>query len=181
MSAAPDTHPSQSQAVTDLLAANAHYVEEDFPGPLPMNPARRMIVLACVDPRVDPALVLGLRQGEAAVVRNIGGRVTPDLLRSMQLLQTIARPSVGESAPVGSWTFVVLQHTDCGITRLADRPDLLGPYLGLPEEQILPADVTNPHHAVTTDVARLSATLGAQFTVVGLVHDLQTGAVAVSG
>lgn len=69
-----------------LATRNADFAAHRFPGSLPLMPSLNALVVGCVDMRVDPALVLGIGLGEAVVARNIGGRVTPDLLRSMALL-----------------------------------------------------------------------------------------------
>lgn len=165
--------------LTALLDGNARYVRDGFPGPLPIAPARRTVILGCVDPRVDPARILDLREGDAAVIRNVGGRVTPALAQTATLLQTITRADGAARAPAGTWTFVVLQHTDCGITRLADRPDLLAPYFGIGTDEVASRTVGDPHAAVAGDVARLNGMVAPQFTVVGMVHDLSTGRVHV--
>lgn len=168
-----------SSELTALLEGNARYTAGAFPGPLSMAPARRTVILSCVDPRVDPARILDLREGDAAVIRNVGGRVTPELIQGMGMLQTITRADGAVQAPTGAWTFVVLQHTDCGITRLADRPDLLAPYLGIDVDEVASRHVTDPHAAVADDVARLAGMISPQFAVVGMVHDLDTGRVRV--
>src|ERR1700745_2151583 len=79
-------------------------------------------VLGCVDSRVDPSDVLGLELGEGVVMRNIGGRITPATLRSWALLGLLSqgRPPRGH--------LVILHHTDCGITRLADYPEQLAAF-----------------------------------------------------
>jgi carbonic anhydrase len=91
-----------------------------------------MIVIGCVDPRVDPAAVLGLNNGEAAVLRNVGGRVTPAALRTMAMLTKVSQANQ-DSAPAGVWNLVLLHHTDCGMTDLASYPDLLAEYWLMPD------------------------------------------------
>ena len=85
-------------------------------------PNVRAIIIGCADMRVDPAHVLGIKPGDAVVMRNIGGRITPRLLEQLGLLGRIGE--VAEEVPGGGGEFhiVVLQHTDCGITRLAGTP-----------------------------------------------------------
>jgi carbonic anhydrase len=80
--------------------------------PFPTDPALR--VIGCVDSRVDPRDVLGLRLGEAVVMRNIGGRVTPEALRSWRLLGRL-----GSGQPPTGGQLAILHHTDCGIRRRA--------------------------------------------------------------
>jgi len=125
--------------------------------------------------RVDPALLLGLELGEAVVVRNIGGRVTPDLLQSLALLGMISRAD--GIAPSGDWNLVVLHHNDCGITRLTGFPEPLAAYLGVPEEELEAKAVTDPRASVAVDVAALKRVPGlpANWIVSGLVYDVTTG------
>ena len=76
----------------------------------------KAIIIGCADMRVDPAHVLGIQPGEAVVMRNIGGRITPGLLEQLGLLGRIGE--VAGEIPGGGEEFhiIVLQHTDCGIT-----------------------------------------------------------------
>ena len=88
-------------------------------------PNVKAIIIGCADMRVDPAHVLGIKPGEAVVMRNIGGRITPGLLEQLGLLGRIG--DVAKQIPGGGGEFhiIVLQHTDCGITRLAGDPAML--------------------------------------------------------
>ena len=178
---APTPTPTPQSA---LLEGNARYLEHGFPGPLTIAPKRRRVILSCVDPRVDPARILDLREGDAAVIRNVGGRVTPALMQSIAMLQMItradARDQPAAQGPAGTWTFVVLQHTDCGITRLADHLDMLATYFGIEVDEVASQNVTDPNAAVAGDVVRLTGILAPQFTVVGMVHDLDTGRVRIT-
>jgi carbonic anhydrase len=97
-------------SVTDeLLSANATYTPE-APGPLPMPPARHVAVVACMDARLDVYRLLGLQVGEAHVVRNAGGVVTDDVIRSLAISQRL----------LGTTEIVLLHHTDCGMLTFAD-------------------------------------------------------------
>jgi carbonic anhydrase len=91
-------------------------------------PNVKAIIIGCADMRVDPAHVLGIEPGEAVVIRNIGGRITPGLLEQLSLLGRIGE--VAREIPGGGGEFhiIVLQHTDCGITRLAGDPAMLAHY-----------------------------------------------------
>jgi hypothetical protein len=75
--------------------------------------------------RVDPAHVLGIKPGEAVVMRNIGGRITPGLLEQLGLLGRIGEVAGAIPGGGGEFNLIVLQHTDCGITRLVDDPAML--------------------------------------------------------
>jgi carbonic anhydrase len=102
-------------SVTDeLLANNARYAES-FSGPLPLPPSRHVAVLACMDARLDVYRVLGLGEGEAHVIRNAGGVVTDDEIRS---------PAISQR-PLGTTEILLIHHTDCGMLTFTDE-DLLG-------------------------------------------------------
>jgi carbonic anhydrase len=101
--------------VTDeLLANNARYAES-FSGPLPLPPAKQVAVLACMDARLDVYRVLGLSEGDAHVIRNAGGVVTDDEIRSLAISQRL----------LGTKEIVLIHHTDCGMLTFTDE-DLLG-------------------------------------------------------
>ena len=98
-------------SVTDeLLAANARYAES-FTGPLPMPPSRNIAVLACMDARLDVYRAHGLAQGEAHVIRNAGGVVTDDEIRSLAISQRL----------LGTKEIVLIHHTDCGMLTFTDE------------------------------------------------------------
>ena len=160
-----------------LMTRHTEFAAHRFPGVLPLAPSLKTVIIGCVDMRVDPALLLGLELGEAVVVRNIGGRVTPELLRSMALLGMISRADGIE--PGGDWNLVVLHHTDCGITRLTKFPEPLAAYFGVPEEGLEAKAVTNPWASVAVDVDALKRVPGlpASWIVSGLVYDVTTGRV----
>ena len=143
-------------------------------------PSVKAIVIGCADMRVDPAHVLGIEPGEAVVLRNIGGRVTPALLEQLGLLGRIGE--VEKKAPGGGGEFhvILLQHTDCGITRLSSDPALLTHYFGVQQGELKAKEVTDPRAAVTVDVASLRAIpLPGAWLVSGLVYDVATGLVEV--
>jgi len=74
-----------------MIARNARFAETAFAPELKILPSAGTIVVGCVDPRVDPAYVLGLEQGEVAVIRNVGGRITPALLETLAVLRVVAK------------------------------------------------------------------------------------------
>jgi carbonic anhydrase len=98
-------------------------------------PNVKAIIIGCADMRVDPAHVLGIRPGEAVVMRNIGGRITPGLLQQLGLLARIGEVA-GEIPGGGEFHLIVLQHTDCGITRLANEPAMLSQYFQVSETDL---------------------------------------------
>ena len=101
----------------DLSERNAHFAATRFDADLTINPRGNMMIIGCVDPRVDPAHVLGLDNGEAAIIRNVGGRVTPATLRTMAMLSKVGQANAETRHP-GVWNLVILHHTDCGMTDL---------------------------------------------------------------
>ncbi|EWM18695.1 carbonate dehydratase [Kutzneria sp. 744] len=167
--------PEGPDAMDVLVDGNRRFAETDFRPDLTMRPSLATIVISCFDPRVDPAVVLGVGQGEIGVLRNIAGRVTPRTIEELVMLREIGR-SVGPGIGPG-WEIVVLQHTQCGITKIEDRPDLLTPYFDADPGG---KSVTEPHSAVRHDVAVLRAeTQLAGVAVSGLVYDVTTGLVEV--
>jgi carbonic anhydrase len=140
-------------------------------------PLAKAIIIGCADMRVDPARVLGIELGEAVVIRNIGGRVTPSLLAELGMLGRIGQ--VAGKAPGGGGEFhiIVLQHTDCGITRLANETAMLTQYFQVQESDLGAKAVMDPRAAVASDVATLRAVPGlpGDWLLSGLVYDVATG------
>ena len=166
-------------AIDSLIQRNEEFATHGFAADLSLMPTLRTIIIGCVDPRVDPAHVLGIQPGEAIVIRTIGGRITPATLQTMALLGML--PQLEGAGPVTGLSFVVMQHTDCGITRLARVPDQLAAYLGVAPEDLETKAPRDPYAAVAVDVADLTAlpSLPAGSTVSGVVYDVETGRVEV--
>lgn len=93
----------------DYLANNAVYAET-FEGPLPLPPSKGVAVVACMDARLDVAAVLGIKEGEAHVIRNAGGVVTADEIRSLAISQRL----------LGTREIILIHHTDCGMLTFTD-------------------------------------------------------------
>ena len=93
------------------LAANQQYAEKFALGHLPMPPARKLAVVACMDARLTVEQFLGLKTGDAHIIRNAGGLVTEDALRSLII----------SSHLLGTRTYYVIQHTDCGMLTFTDE------------------------------------------------------------
>ena len=140
-------------------------------------PNVKAIIIGCADMRVDPAHIFGLKQGEAVVIRNIGGRITPGLLEQLGLLGRIGQVAGKIPGGGGEFHIIVLQHTDCGITRLAGDPAMLAHYFQIPEGELKTKTVTDPRAAVAVDVAALRAipALPGAWLISGLVYDVATG------
>ncbi|MBA3905785.1 MAG: carbonic anhydrase [Pseudonocardiales bacterium] len=93
----------------DLLANNSRYAET-FSGPLPLPPAKGVAVVACMDARLNVYGILGLNDGEAHVIRNAGGVVTEDEIRSLAISQRL----------LGTSEIILIHHTDCGMLTFTD-------------------------------------------------------------
>jgi carbonic anhydrase len=97
-------------SVTDeFLRNNAAYAER-FAGPLPMPPSRHVAVVACMDARLHVSAILGLKEGESHVIRNAGGVVTDDEIRSLAISQRL----------LGTTEIILIHHTDCGMLTFTD-------------------------------------------------------------
>lgn len=144
-------------------------------------PNVKAVIIGCADMRVDPAHVLGIKPGEAVVMRNIGGRITPGLLEQLGLLGRIGEAAGEIPGGGGEFHIIVLQHTDCGMTRLARDPAMLARYFQIQEGELRTKTVTDPCAAVAGDVAALRAipALPGEWLISGLVYDVATGLVEV--
>src|ERR1700683_4755739 len=152
-----------------------------MPSLLRAMPNVKAIIIGCADMRADPAHVLGTKPGEAVVLRNIGGRITPGLLEQFGLLGRIGEVAGEIPGGGGEFHLIVLQHTDCGITRLAGDPAMLTHYFQIQEGELKTKAVNDPRAAVTVDVASLRAipALPGGWLVSGLVYDVSTGLVEI--
>ena len=97
--------------VSELLAANATFARSYTSSELPVEPARKLAVVTCMDARIDAFAVLGLRNGESHIIRNAGGVITDDVIRSLCLSQRF----------LGTREIVLVHHTDCGLQRVDER------------------------------------------------------------
>ncbi|MFE5136271.1 carbonic anhydrase [Streptomyces fagopyri] len=162
--------------VETLTDRNAEFAKNGFTEGLRMMPALKTIVIGCVDPRVDPAAVLGAEQGEIAAIRNVGGRVTPRTLMELVMLRKVTQAAGADLGP--GWELVVLHHTQCGIGLLADQPELLADYFGTDAAGLPAQAVGDARAAVAHDVAALRAESRLEgVRVSGLVYDVETGRV----
>jgi carbonic anhydrase len=102
---------STTMSVTDeVLLANQQYASKFDSGNLPMPPARKLAVLACMDARLTVEQLLGLKTGDAHIIRNAGGIATEDALRSLIISHHL----------LGTQEFIVINHTDCGMVTFSD-------------------------------------------------------------
>ncbi len=101
-----------SDIVKEVLAANEAYAKNfGNKGQLPMPPARHFAILTCMDARLDPAKYAGLAEGDAHVIRNAGGRVSDDAVRSFVISHKL----------LGTNEWFVIHHTDCGMETFSDQ------------------------------------------------------------
>jgi carbonic anhydrase len=142
-------------------------------------PNIKAFIIACADMRADPAHVLGIKPGEAVVLRNVGGRFTPGLLEELALLGRVGAVAGGIPGGGGEFHLIVMQHTDCGIARLAGDPAMLAHYFQIQESELKAKAITDPRAAVAGDVAALRAipALPGAWLISGLVYDVATGLV----
>lgn len=165
--------------VEELVRRNARFGVGGAFADLAFPSAETLRVIGCVDSRVDPSHVLGLELGEAVVMRNIGGRVTPAVLRSWQLLGRLGRGGAGGQSEGGPPHMVVLHHTDCGIKRLADYPEMLAAFFEIPVTDLDAKAVSDPYAAVSIDVDIVRRALPAGLLVSGMVYDTDTGLIEI--
>ena len=96
--------------IPEFLKANEHYAGSFTKGQLPMPPARKVAVVACMDARLNVYAILGLQDGEAHVIRNAGGVITDDEIRSLAISQRL----------LGTREIILIHHTDCGMLTFTD-------------------------------------------------------------
>jgi carbonic anhydrase len=149
--------------IADLLAANKGYAAARA-NVASALPDRHLAVITCMDARIDVFAALGLHLGEAHVLRNAGGRVTDDVLRSLAL----------SSHVLGVDTVVVMQHTKCGLAGVTDQElhQLTGADLGF-----FPID--DHAAALREDIGLLAATpfLTPLRVIAGFIYDVESGQV----
>jgi carbonic anhydrase len=141
-------------------------------------PKLRLLVVTCLDPRVDPAHFLGLGLGDAVVIRNVGGRVTPEVINDVAFIGQLAE-NVLRDGPL--FEVAVIHHTQCGTGALADDAFRrnYAQRIGVEETALRERAVLDPAATVAEDVERLRSApaISARVTVSGHVYDVVTGLV----
>ena len=154
--------------VDRVKQANASFAEGFDRGDLEIPPSRPLVVLTCIDARVDPARFLGLDTGDAHVIRNAGGRATEDAIRSLLISSWL----------LGTRDFAVIHHTDCGMTKFTDAVlrDMIRDQAGV-EVDIEFLSFPDPEQSARDDVDAIRGTKGFPegVTVSGHVYDVRTG------
>ena len=159
-------------SVTDELLQNAERYAADFErGALPLPPAKRVAIVACMDARLNPYGLLGLSEGDAHVIRNAGGVITDDEIRSLSISQRL----------LGTEEIILIHHTDCGMLTFSDddfRNDLqkeigIKPEWAAEAFQDLEADVRQ-------SIARIKASpfIPRKDAVRGFIYDVAEGTLA---
>jgi carbonic anhydrase len=167
--------------MTPLLERNQRFARDHTPVPLG-PPTAQVLVVTCLDHRVDPALVLGLRLGDAPVIRNAGGRVTAAVIDDVAYIAFLAGKLFGASDRL--FEVAVVHHTQCGTGFLADpafRREA-AEATGVSEATLGASEVADPHVTVKADVERLLASplLSPKVSVSGHVYDVETGLVTTT-
>ncbi len=167
--------------LTTLLDRNRSFAEQFAAGDLRISPRMSTILLTCLDARVDPAHLFGLGLGDALVIRNAGGRITPAVMGDLGILGVLAAavspPGTSPMRP----ELVVIHHTDCGMSRLTNPAiqQQVAERLGLSVDEVAAMAITDPAKSVQSDIERLRSTPGTpdQLVVSGLVYDVKTGTI----
>jgi carbonic anhydrase len=156
-------------SVTDELLENAHRYAQSFDkGDLPLPPAKHVAVVACMDARLNPYGLLGLTEGDAHVIRNAGGVVTLDGLRSLAISQRL----------LGTTEIILIHHTDCGMLTFSDdgfRAQILAD-TGI--KPLWAAEAFDDlDSSVRQNIARIKAepSIPVKDAVRGFVYDVKTG------
>lgn len=173
------TPSNESQSLSGIevaVARNRAFAEAGKHEGATVIPTLRLLVLTCLDPRVDPAHFLGLDLSDALVLRNNGGRVTAQVINDVAYLSALA-DVVRPEGPL--FEIAVIQHTECGAARLADD-GFRAKYaerIGAEESDLRGYAVVDPAATVATDIERLrtAQSISPRMTVSGHVYDVGTG------
>jgi carbonic anhydrase len=151
--------------VPEVTAANERYASGFDKGELPMPPGRKFAVVTCMDARLDPAGFLGLDEGDAHVIRNAGGLVNDETIRSLLISHHL----------LGTQEAVVIGHTDCGMLTFTneDVHEKLGPESESIDFQPFPDVAARVRQSVET--IRSNPLLPDSFGATGFVYDVRSG------
>jgi carbonic anhydrase len=156
-------------AFDDVLAANADYAADFESTGRPGQAARGLAVVTCMDSRIDPLGMLGLAKGDAKILRNAGGRVTDDVLRTLVLATYL----------LGVNRVMVVEHTDCGMTKRTDDEvhQFILETAGVDTRSLEFRTMSDQEACVRLDVQRIRSSpfLPKEFEVAGFIYDVQTG------
>ncbi len=154
--------------IDELLANNSRYARSFDKGDLPIPPARGMAVVACMDARLDVYKILGLEEGDAHVIRNAGGVVTDDVIRSLVISQRL----------LNTREIILIHHTDCGMLTFRDDDvkDMIEADTGLRPQFAMEA-FRSLEQDVRQSMARIHASpfIPDKDQVRGFIYDCATG------
>ena len=154
--------------IDELVQANGEYARDFRHGHLPMPPARRVAILTCMDARIVPSGALGIKEGDAHVIRNAGGRAR-DAVRSLVISQRL----------LGTTEVAVIHHTDCGMLTFSNRSlrDKVQADLGQDTGEFDFLPITDLDESVREDIEFLEATqlLNPDTLIRGFVYDVRDG------
>ena len=155
-------------AIDRYLSNNAEYVTGFSKGDLPMPPAREIAIVTCMDARLETGALLGLAEGEAHVIRNAGGVVTDDVIRSLTISQRL----------LGTREIMLIHHTDCGMLTFqdADVKDAIKKDTGIRPPFAMEA-FSDLEDDVRQSVARIKASpfVPHKDAIRGFVYEVETG------
>lgn len=155
--------------IDEILAANETFAAGFAKGDLPSPPGRRIAIVTCMDARLDPTRFAGLAEGDAHVIRNAGGIVTDDVLRSLVISHWL----------LGSQDALVIGHTDCGMETFTDDQlrQRLADEAGVDSGDLDFHAFPDVRLRVAESVARIrdNGLLPASFTATGFIYDVRTG------
>lgn len=156
--------------IDELVAANSNYASGFQHGALPLPPARKIALVVCMDARIDPAKALGLKEGDAHVIRNAGGRFA-DALRSLAISQTL----------LGTEEVAFVHHTDCGMLTFTDAQirEQLKTTRKADADHVAFLPFSDLDESVRSDLRayKASALVRQDIPVRGFVYDVKTGTV----
>ena len=157
-------------ATEEAIKANESYAQDFGWGDLPMPPARKLAVVACMDARLMVDQVLGLKTGDALIIRNAGGLITEDALRSLIIAHQM----------LGTQEFIIINHTDCGMLTFKDEELRTK----LQQETGTATDSPTHFHAFTDleenvrrqiEKAKAHPWIPREISVRGFIYDVKTG------
>ena len=170
--------------IDELLQRNKAFAATDIKDrvpAIPFIPNLQVYVITCIDPRVDPAAILGLELGDAIVERNVGGRVTPAVIQDVAWISYLHEVKTPDA---GWFELAVIHHTDCGSGFLAD-PELRHGFAqrGFDEQALAELAVLHPAETVRVDVERLARepSISPRIKISGYSYDIRTGLLTNAG
>jgi carbonic anhydrase len=155
-------------ATDELLRNNEEYASSFDKADLPLPPAKKLAVVACMDARIVPSRILGLEEGDAHVIRNAGGVITDDEIRSLAISQRL----------LGTEEIVLMHHTDCGMVTFTDEEFRKAIEEDCGVKPTWSAEAFEDVEAdVRTSIARIKASpfIPRKDNVRGFVYEVETG------